>query len=91
MSNKYRIRILFSQLFFFLKLQTHIGSGQGWVGVEVWYFCVIMEQVNEDRPGQQRRGEAVERGADQGEEYLLNHIIFNDYQILLKVLVITYK
>ena len=32
-----------------------------------------MEQVNEDCPGQQRRGEAVERGADQGEEYLLNH------------------
>ena len=74
MSNKYRIRILFSQPCFlhFPKLQTYIGSGQGWVGVEVWYFCVIMEQVNEDRPGQQRRGEAVERGADQGEEYLLN-------------------
>ena len=50
---------------------TNIGSGEGWVGIEVWYFCVIMEQVDEDCPGQQRRGEAVERGAYQSKEYLL--------------------
>ena len=54
-----------------MELLTYIGSGEGRVGVKVWYFCVIMEQVNEDCPGQQRRGDAVERGADQGEEYLL--------------------
>ena len=40
-----------------------------------------MEQVNEDRPRQQRRGEAVERGADQGEEYLLNRL----YLMIIKL------
>ena len=40
-----------------------------------------MEQVNEDCPGQQRRGEAVERGADQGEEYLLNYIKSSSHSV----------
>ena len=57
----------------FLSALTYIGSGEGRVGAEVWYFSVIMEQVDEDRPGEECRGQAVEGGADQSEEHFLEN------------------
>ena len=65
---------------------THISPGEGGVCGEVWYLGVVVEQVDEDSPAEQRRAQAVQQPAAQREHNLLDNsrargglIISNNY------------
>ena len=52
---------------------THISPGEGGVCGEVWYLGVVVEQVDEDSPAEQRRAQAVQQPAAQREHNLLDN------------------
>ena len=52
---------------------THICPCEGGVGGEVWYLGVVVEQVDEDGPAEQRGAQAVQQPAAQGEHDLLDN------------------
>ena len=60
---------------------THICPCEGGVGGEVWYLGVVVEQVDEDGPAEQRGAQAVQQPAAQGEHHLLATVALRSYHI----------